>query len=37
MTTNNAILKAKGIKKYFPVRRGFFQNVIGWIKGEFRP
>jgi len=30
--TNNAILKAKGIKKYFPVRRGFFQNVIGWIK-----
>jgi len=32
MTTNNAILKAKGIKKYFPVRRGFFQNVIGWIK-----
>ncbi|MBW2332253.1 MAG: ATP-binding cassette domain-containing protein [Deltaproteobacteria bacterium] len=20
------------IKKYFPVRRGFFQNVIGWIK-----
>jgi len=32
MTTNNAILKAEGIKKYFPVRRGFFQNVIGWIK-----
>ncbi|HDH87006.1 MAG TPA: ATP-binding cassette domain-containing protein [Desulfobacteraceae bacterium] len=32
MTTNNAILKAEGIKKYFPVRRGLFQNVIGWIK-----
>ncbi|MBW2005162.1 MAG: ABC transporter ATP-binding protein, partial [Deltaproteobacteria bacterium] len=32
MTISNTILKAKGIKKYFPVRRGFFQNVIGWIK-----
>ncbi|MBW2104714.1 MAG: ATP-binding cassette domain-containing protein [Deltaproteobacteria bacterium] len=32
MTTTNAILKAEGIKKYFPVRRGLFQNVIGWIK-----
>ncbi len=32
MTNNNTILKAGGIKKYFPVRRGFFQNVIGWIK-----
>jgi len=32
MTNSNTMLKAKGIKKYFPVRRGFFQNVIGWIK-----
>jgi len=32
MTNSNTMLKAKGIKKYFPVRRGFFQNVIGWIQ-----
>jgi len=30
--TNNMMLKVGGIKKYFPVHRGFFQNVIGWIK-----
>jgi len=29
---NNTMLKVGGIKKYFPVYRGFFQNVIGWIK-----
>jgi len=32
MTVSNTMLKVGGIKKYFPVRRGFFQNVIGWIK-----
>ena len=32
MTNNNTILKVGGIKKYFPVHRGFFQSVIGWIK-----
>lgn len=32
MTINNTILKVGGIKKYFPVHRGFFQSVIGWIK-----
>jgi oligopeptide transport system ATP-binding protein len=32
MTNNNTMLRVGGIKKYFPVRRGFFQNVIGWIK-----
>ena len=32
MTINNTILKVGGIKKYFPVHRGFFQGVIGWIK-----
>jgi oligopeptide/dipeptide ABC transporter ATP-binding protein len=31
-TNNNTMLRVGGIKKYFPVRRGFFQNVIGWIK-----
>jgi oligopeptide/dipeptide ABC transporter ATP-binding protein len=29
---NHAILKAEGLKKYFPVHRGFFQRVVGWIK-----
>ena len=32
MTDNNHILKVQGLKKYFPVQRGFFQSVIGWIK-----
>jgi len=32
MTNNNTMLRVGGIKKYFPVRRGFFQNVIGWVK-----
>jgi len=32
MTNSNTMLKVGGIKKYFPVYRGFFQNVIGWIK-----
>ncbi|MEJ2067937.1 MAG: ATP-binding cassette domain-containing protein [Deltaproteobacteria bacterium] len=31
-SSNNIILKAEGLKKYFPVRRGFLQHVIGWIK-----
>jgi oligopeptide transport system ATP-binding protein len=31
-SSNNAILKVEGLKKYFPVRRGFFQRIIGWIK-----
>ena len=29
---NKVILKVEGLKKYFPVQRGFFQRVIGWIK-----
>jgi oligopeptide/dipeptide ABC transporter ATP-binding protein len=32
MTNSNTMLNVGGIKKYFPVHRGFFQNVIGWIK-----
>ncbi len=28
----NTMLKVVGLKKYFPVRRGFFQKVGGWIK-----
>jgi oligopeptide/dipeptide ABC transporter ATP-binding protein len=30
--SNNILLKVEGLKKYFPVRRGFFQKVAGWIK-----
>lgn len=32
MRTNNTILKVEGLKKYFPVRRGFFQRVVAWVK-----
>jgi oligopeptide/dipeptide ABC transporter ATP-binding protein len=31
-TSSNIVLKVEGLKKYFPVRRGFFQGVIGWIQ-----
>jgi oligopeptide/dipeptide ABC transporter ATP-binding protein len=31
-TQNNTILKVSGLKKYFPVQRGFLQRVVGWIK-----
>ncbi|MEW6664731.1 MAG: ABC transporter ATP-binding protein [Thermodesulfobacteriota bacterium] len=30
--SNNVILKVRGLKKHFPVRRGFLQRVIGWVK-----
>jgi len=29
---DNVILKVDGLRKYFPVQRGFFQKIIGWIK-----
>ncbi len=29
---NNVMLKVEGLKKHFPVRRGFFEKVIGWVK-----
>jgi oligopeptide/dipeptide ABC transporter ATP-binding protein len=29
---NNVTLKVEGLKKHFPVRRGFFEKVIGWVK-----
>lgn len=29
---NNIILKVEGLRKYFPVHRGFFQRTTGWIK-----
>jgi ABC-type oligopeptide transport system ATPase subunit len=27
-----ALLKVEGLQKYFPVRRGFLQKVVGWVK-----
>ena len=32
ISSNNSVLKVNGLKKYFPVRRGFFQRIGGWIK-----
>ena len=30
--SDNIVLRVEGLKKYFPVRRGFFQRVIGSIQ-----
>lgn len=30
--SHNSVLSIRDLKKYFPVRRGFFQRIIGWIK-----
>jgi oligopeptide transport system ATP-binding protein len=30
--SDNIVLSVRGLKKYFPVRRGFLQKTIGWIK-----
>src|SRR6266446_1533814 len=29
---NQPLLRIRGIKKYFPVRRGFLQRVVGYVK-----
>lgn len=29
---NSAILQVEGLKKYFPIRRGFFQKITGWVR-----
>jgi len=29
--TNSTILQVEGLKKYFPIRRGFLQRVTGWV------
>jgi oligopeptide/dipeptide ABC transporter ATP-binding protein len=31
-TNNSIILRLEGVKKYFPVRRGFLQKTVGWVK-----
>jgi oligopeptide transport system ATP-binding protein len=30
--TTPALLRTEGLQKYFPVRRGFLQKVVGWVK-----
>ena len=32
ISSDNHLLSGIGLKKYFPVQRGFFQRTIGWIK-----
>jgi oligopeptide/dipeptide ABC transporter ATP-binding protein len=29
---NHALLRVTGLKKYFPIRRGFIQRIAGWVK-----
>ena len=29
---NDFILEAKGVKKYFPIRKGFFMREVGQVK-----
>jgi len=31
-TDRDITLRVQGLKKYFPVRRGFFQRTTGWVK-----
>ena len=32
LTTSDILLDVKGLKKYFPIRRGFLQRVVGQVK-----
>jgi peptide/nickel transport system ATP-binding protein len=29
---SSVMLKVENLRKYFPVRRGFLQRVVGWVK-----
>jgi len=29
---NGAIVRVEGLRKYFPVHRGFFRRITGWVK-----
>ena len=31
-TGKSVLLSVSGLKKYFPVQRGFFQRTVGWVK-----
>jgi oligopeptide transport system ATP-binding protein len=30
--TNSVVLSVKGLRKYFPVQRGFLRKTVGWVK-----
>lgn len=30
--SHNIVLRVEGLQKYFPVRRGFLQKVVGWVQ-----
>jgi oligopeptide/dipeptide ABC transporter ATP-binding protein len=30
--SNSTVLSVEGLKKYFPVERGFLRKIVGWIK-----
>ena len=32
MSENPVVLSAAGLKKYFPVKRGFLRKTVGWVK-----
>ncbi len=32
VTENNILLEVKGLKKYFPITKGFFQKVVGQVR-----
>jgi oligopeptide/dipeptide ABC transporter ATP-binding protein len=31
-TSDTHILRVEGLKKHFPIRRGFFQRISGWVR-----
>jgi peptide/nickel transport system ATP-binding protein len=31
-TTDNVLLNVKGLKKYFPIQKGLFRRVVGYVK-----
>ena len=31
-SSSNTILKVKGLKKYFPIRKGILQKAVAWVK-----
>jgi peptide/nickel transport system ATP-binding protein len=32
LSANGTLLRVKGLKKYFPVRKGVFRRTVGWVK-----
>ena len=32
LSRNGTILQVEDLKKYFPIRRGFFQRIASWVR-----